>query len=471
MALGHQGTAFRMQLKFARGLSPLSVPDNCIGSPRLGSKKLPLWPHVFMALFGAGWAVAFDAGVRIYSAEVIVIAGLVVLPWWKVLHRYPMARAAIGALGLWVVAIGIADFINDTDFFDFARNLATPILGSASMLCVLAALSRNPYALLSFLAATAIAKGVLGEPLYGDDFADMPLSLASVAQDSNFFKVRIDPFLTPSILLLACFVSRKGFIYAAVIFIAAAIGYFLVDARSSGLVFFLAAMALIAIHFHFRPKFGQMIAAGVVVAAIGFGAYAAYANYTLTNSPSGHNGKQMARMENPYNPIELLLQGRSEWLVMGTVIAERPLFGWGSWAVDKDYRFAYLRTERTGVYEYASIDSARASLYIPAHSVVGSAWVWSGLLGAIAMAWLFRSIARMSLVLLSVKSNLVPAAVFLALMMIWHFFFSPPQSVRLFFPVGLAALIAMTANVQVRPRRKGVLPVATIRNRGGAGLK
>lgn len=405
-----------------------------------------------MALFGAGWAVTFDVGVRVYIAEVVAVACLVGLPWRDALHRYLMVRAVLSAFALWALAIAIADLVNGTALFDFLRNFATPILGGLSLLFVLTVLSRNPYALLTFFAATVVAKGALGEPLYGDEFADMTLSMASVAQDSNFFKVRIEPFLTPAILLFACMKSRKGLDTAAAIFLAAAIGYFLLDARSSGLVFFLSASAVFAIHHRIRPKLGSIVIASIGAAIIAYVGYIAYAKYSLTQNPYGHNAKQMARMENPYNPLELLIQGRSEWLVIGTAIAERPVIGWGSWAVDKDNRFTILRNERSGL-DYGSIDRSKPLPYIPAHSVIGSAWLWSGLLGAIALVWLLRSLGVMGLRLVTVNSILVPAAVFLAFLAMWHLLFSPPQMVRLFFPVSLGALIAITGSVRIGSHR------------------
>lgn len=397
-----------------------------------------------MAAFGVGWALAYDVGIRIYIAEVVAVSGLLFVGWWSTLKRYPMARQVLGCFALWALAIVVADVYNQTSFFALARNLATPLLGSASLLFCLGVLSRNPMALLTFLAATVVGKGVLGEAAYGDAFADLSLSLESVRQDSNFFKVRIDPFLTPAILLLGCLAARRSYFFAACLFALAAVGYFVVDARSIGLVFFLSALCLLAVHAGIRPKLGQILGAGAVAAVLGYGAFVGYVNYTLTNSPNGHNAKQLSRMTNPYNPLELLVQGRSEWLVMTDVIAERPIFGWGSWAVDEGHRFAYLRTERTKTFDYGSIEQAEGWGYIPAHSVVGSAWIWSGFLGAAAMVWLLRNVILMAMRLNYVRSMLLPAVVFWTALLLWHYFFSPPQSVRLFFPFALAGLILLT---------------------------
>lgn len=404
----------------------------------------PVWPHVLMALFGAGWAVSFDFGVRIYGAEIVSILGLLLIRWRPVFIRYPMLRRILAAYSLWVLAIVISDIVNGSALFDSARNMATPIIGGASLVCVLSALSRNPSALMTFLAATAIAKGILGEPAYGDAFADLSMSWESIQQDTNFFKVRIDPFLTPALLLLACWIGRRNLLRAAIVFAVASIGYFALDSRSSGFVFFLSALTLAAFHTGFRPRPAQIVVAGAVASLIGYVGFVAYVNHTLVYNPYGHNGKQLQRMENPYNPLELLLEGRSQWTVIPTAFAERPLFGWGSWAEDEDGRFTYMLLKQIDEIDYNYFELKPGRFYMPAHSLIGATVVWSGLLGFVAMAWFLRSVWTMSLRLSGIVSPLLPAVVALLMLLLLHYFFSPPMVVRLNYPVALAALIALT---------------------------
>jgi hypothetical protein len=163
------------------------------------------------------------------------------------------------------------------------------------------------------------------------------------------------------------------------------------------------------------------------------------------NNPNGHNGKQVKELENAYNPFSLLLRGRSEWLVWPTAFSERPLFGWGSWAEDKDGRFALLRIVllETGTFPTANTQGQKS--YIPVHSLFGASFVWSGLLGLVAMLWFLSIVISMGRRLLLSRSYLLPAVTFLLLQILWHYFFSPPQHLRLSFPVGLASLIVLTS--------------------------
>jgi len=211
------------------------------------------------------------------------------------------------------------------------------------------------------------------------------------------------------------------------------------------LIFFLSALTLSAIHWRYRPKLGQTLVATVAAVVIGYAAFYAYVDYTLTNDPYGHNGRQLARALNPYNPVELLMQGRSEWLVMTTAIAERPIFGWGSWALDVDNRFVHLRAERIGIFYEDHIRQATSGIYIPSHSVLGSAWLWSGFLGSISVVGLLIIVIRMGFRLPTVGRAVLPLLTFFTIKFLWDFMFSPPQVVRLSYPVSIAVLTVLAS--------------------------
>ena len=125
-------------------------------------------------------------------------------------------------------------------------------------------------------------------------------------------------------------------------------------------------------------------------------------------------------------------------------VAERPFFGWGSWAVDKDLKFTFLRAEILNFENVYNTEYDNSKFYIPAHSLIGSVWIWSGFLGFLVIIWFLRIIWVNSLRLLESRSPFLPVMIFLILNVFWHYFFSPPMLVRLNYPVTLAALIVLT---------------------------
>jgi len=402
------------------------------------SAKSKFFPHIYMFFFAIGWVFTFEFNFRLYVAEIFSLIGLVLIAWLSTLKRYPMARQIIGAYALWLIAIVISDFVNTTDTFDMLRNIGNPILGACSLLFVLAILSRNPNALITFLLVTVFMKGIFVDPIYGESFDYDEMNFATFREDMNYFKVRIEPFLTPFLLLVATWVGCKSLKMSILILFTTAVLYFFVDSRSIALVFLCTGLLLSLTLSKYKPKLKHIFKGGIFVALIGYLAYSVYVSYTLSYNLEGHGGKQLVMLENPYNPLELLLVGRSEWLVIPSAVYERPLYGWGSWAQDTTGWFNYLRESRLGS------NSEGKSIYIPVHSTLGSVWVWSGLLGLIAMLWLFRSIVKMGIRLPYIKSNLLPVVTFFTILMVWHFFFSPPQHVRISFPIMLASLIVLT---------------------------
>lgn len=406
-----------------------------------------LWPHVFLAAFGVGWAISFDIGARVYFAEIISLIGFIFLPWRKVLIRYNNLNKIIIVYVMWLGVIALSDFINQSSIIDWARNSSTPLLGGISLIVCCAALASNPKALLTFLVFTAAAKGLLGEASYGEALQEYAVTFENIQENTNIFKVRIEPALTPFMILVACLFSKNSLKSAIYIFAITGAFYLMLDARSSGLVFLFAAVLLarIQLGINLRRRSFLMVLATVLVAALG---YTAYVKYTLAYNPTGHNGTQLQQLDNPYNPLGLMTQGRSEWSVMPLAISERPFLGWGSWAEDRDLRFSSIRAEKASSDFSASFDAQKNRTYIPAHSLVGSAWLWSGILAFGLMVWLLIIVWGMLRQLSVFSSPLMPAAAVLIMSFFWSFFFSPPMVVRLSFPIALATLIVLTTPAQ-----------------------
>ena len=428
----------------------------------------PLWPHFVMGLFGGGWALAFDVGVRVYAAELVAIGCFLILPWWSTLRRYIVAQRILFAYVIWILAVVLADVVNATELGRSYRHIATPVLGAVSLIAVVVALSANPRAIFTFLASTAIAKGVWGEPGYGDVFDDIAVTLESVFGVLNFFKVRIEPVLTPMIVLIACWAARRSLTLSTILLFFAGLFYLTVDARAAALVFLLASAGVYVAASGFQFSRSRVATLGFALAVFGYIGYVGYVYYTLGFNADGQGGRQLLAVKNPYNPIAAVAQGRSEWLVIPEAILERPVFGWGSWADDEDLRFAYLRADRLGVDDYSRIANLPTSPYIPAHSLVGSAWLWSGLLALVAMFMLLGRVWSMGRFFSSVPVVYLPAVMFMFVQFNWHYFFSPPQVVRIAFPVSLGLLIVVTSVAVYRTRPLGRVDSQSIHSREAA---
>ncbi|TIM40999.1 MAG: hypothetical protein E5Y55_25795 [Mesorhizobium sp.] len=415
--------------------------------------------HILVAAFALGWSFTVELpGVgKLYAAELISGLTFLFMRPLRLFDRYPILLKVIAAYVVIIVSLTISDFYNATPFNDAVRGAANVLFAIASLIFLVGVFDKGPSAVFTLLLVFFISKLLFGEAQYADTFSDLEFSLSSVEVNRNYFKVRYVPFITPLAMLAGCFVAIFSRQLCGVLFIAVAMVYFYFDARAAGLVFAVAAMAVTV---KFRPSYRKTLAAIVVSLPILYGAYVIYVNYALDNLSAGNMAMQMEQMNNPYNPFELLLIGRSEWRIFGTAVADSPVFGFGSWARDPDGKYYLLRLQN------ANLGAEKVILngLIPVHSVLGAAWIWAGLLGFLAAVYLARVLLQPIRVLPMLTSPLLPAALVLTAGLGWDYFFSPFQAIRLSFPQAIAVLIVLTApylnrpqNMRTRPRHVGAL--------------
>jgi O-antigen ligase len=210
------------------------------------------------------------------------------------------------------------------------------------------------------------------------------------------------------------------------------------DARSSGMLFFVGAGIIWIMGRGIRITRQKLFAILIVGAVVFETAYVFYVNAVLSNEiGGGHSSAQLKRLDNPYNPFELLMTGRGETFAAITAISDKPLFGHGSWAKDKDLKYykivlSYQDEEAFDLKKADSVDR-----YIPSHSILMGGWISCGLGGFIAVFLIFWYLCKMgfTLVLKGQDLPLYPLYVMLTITMVWTFLFSPFQHLRFTIPV------------------------------------
>jgi len=131
--------------------------------------------------------------------------------------------------------------------------------------------------------------------------------------------------------------------------------------------------------------------------------------------------------------LGIIFGGRSE--IFSSILAwlDKPLYGWGSWAVDSDnyYRIQGARLQAAFGYEvdasnlYEILSRRGVEKYIPTHSVILALLVWSGFFGVIPV-YLYFSQSLIDLIAMSrrIDSYSYPY-LFSFVLGIWNFLFSP----------------------------------------------
>lgn len=402
--------------------------------------------HFLVILYALASVFTIDVGVRLYLNEVLV-AFLIyfLLPGflknWNI-HK----KLIIFSYLMLMVAIIISDVVNEVDFSLFVRNLSNPLIGVMCFVFLCALFERQKNLVFTYLFFLFLFKLIFGEPLYGEKFSNVSYWQFIESLDGNIFKVKVEPWLSPLVVVLSASLATKRFNVAMSILLVVGVAYMAIGARSAGLIFLASACFLFLLNSIHIRKVGITFSLPIIV-FIFYLFYIAYVYYVISFGESDQSYTQLMLMDNAYNPFELILIGRSEWLVMPQAIIEKPLFGWGSWAEDKNLSYLYLRSEILGVDDLGMLDAITTKQIIPAHSVIGAAWLWSGILGFASMMILTRVLFKLAANIRYLDGRFSVIASFALLFIVWHLFFSPPQAIRVLIPSVLAVLVVSVLQV------------------------
>ena len=161
--------------------------------------------------------------------------------------------------------------------------------------------------------------------------------------------------------------------------------------------------------------------------------------------------------DNPYNPIELLIRGRSEFFVGLVAFSDAPLFGHGAWAVDNSRVYANMIVELHGKDVIPFLEK---EFWIPAHSVLVGHGVWNGFFALLVSFCLFiflvkRGIKTLANVDLKFQFILVSCITDL----IWNYLFSPLGHFREGLPFAFAIIMALSVEARNKLLSNQVVPL------------
>lgn len=134
-----------------------------------------------------------------------------------------------------------------------------------------------------------------------------------------------------------------------------------------------------------------------------------------------------------------LASGRADFLASLYAISKKPIFGYGSYAVDNDKVFAEFN--RIIGLDYSDLLSGENR--VPAHSYMLGAWVNAGLLGFIFWLFILKKIFNFLRFSLFCRHKLMCINLLLTFSMLWDIFFSPFAD-RLNFVFYILAIILIS---------------------------
>ena len=327
-----------------------------------------------------------------------------------------------------------SDIFNHTLFLDWARGISLLIISLLWIIFFVTNLSKNMGSVVYYLLGIAIINLFVGQSLFEEE----------LWAQSNYFKMRAIPFLNIVLIVFSIYLSTKGKQKSIVlIFLTFSFLCFYLAARSNGLIFLLSS-ALLALKI-MRPNLNKLffIWYSIILFFIMAGLYVVYVGQVLSNDFGGSNSiDQLSKAKNPYNPIELLYNGRVGTVVAAYAITEKPWLGYGSWARDIGGKYALLSAEIRG-------KKALDKSFIPSHSILIGTWLYMGFLGFLVVSYLYYYFIKLYLKIYFNRFNSVylPLVTVLSIEMMWHFLFSPFGTLRTSFPIVISLLIVLNSDI------------------------
>jgi O-antigen ligase len=350
------------------------------------------------------------------------------------------------AMGIFLGVQMLSDVVNHTDMNNMLRGWAALSVAIVMFTFMFRMFDETPKVIVAFMIAEVVRLIVFGQSNLEQDTADL-------AESYSAFKFRIAPITNNIILLLVywAYNKRKDKLTVA-IFVLYGLLCIGLDYRSNGLFYLFAGLIVLfkkqLMNMTLARKIGITLTVGISFQIL----FMFYVNAVLSGAFGGkHADTQLQETGNPYNPFNLISQGRGEFFVAIEAIKDAPFLGHGSWAVDKDnhYRAMMFKDMDAGKMRENMLNNSGV---IPSHSVLLGAWLYAGVIGFLVMLYIFIMVMKKAFSLIkderAMETPYYPLIALYTVQLLWTFPFSPLPQIRNIIPVFIAFIITIYYSLQ-----------------------
>lgn len=283
---------------------------------------------------------------------------------------------------------------------------------------------------------------------FGTSFEEQSTEDILAGEAATYLKFYIAPLIILIFLAISVVYKNRNF---PILFSLLGVIFIILGARSSGGMALIAGMvAYLMEHKNLIPTKSVLVISIVVLLIVSYGFYVYYVNLVLSGEITSGNSRQLFICKNPYNPIELLMAGRSEVWVGWQAFMDKFWFGHGAWPYDTTGHYQRLMFMMHG--EKLSPDKLSYHFLIPSHSVLIGSGMMNGVFAFLAMLYIiFYFFKRGILALGSCERKYLLVLSFYVLNLFWNALFSPQSHFRQTLPIAFAIiLILYLSNIQMK---------------------
>ncbi len=366
---------------------------------------------------------------RLMLSELLAVFFFPLFNLSTLLKSYPTLRKVLKGLMFLLLVQILSDVYNETELSNALRGCFVIVFSMISVVFFVKCFG-NEKSVITYLFSLFVIQLLFGK---------VNLDVSVLEENSNFFKTRFVGFINMFLMIVSYYLYKKRLKrIVPLIFIIYSIICLVLDARSNGLIFFISTLFLVIKNRRIKFNGMKYIVLFIISSVVFYLSYISYVNKVLSNSIGGSNASiQMNAMNNPYNPFELLYMGRKEAFIAFQAILDKPVMGHGSWAEDKEGRYSNM------INSIAGRNHVVESEYIPNHSVLLGAWLFSGILGFFAIVYIFSSLFKVYFKIFKryYEYPVFPIITFTTANMMWAVMFSPFGLLRTTFPLFASLLI------------------------------
>lgn len=400
-----------------------------------------MYDKIILFLLEIGFGVTFNIVGTISISELV----LILTAFWYIKKglfiQYPVLKTITGLYAGLLVSQVIAEYMVGNVLSNALKGFAVTIVSYLHFMFLFRYFVKDRkliiYALIGMLAQSFI----FGSPFEGN--VDEVLE----GEGAAFLKFYLAPLIINIILLVSIYLRKRNI---SLICIFAGLLFVVLGARSSGISILLTGLIAYFIVFA-RGKMNRkrILIITLMATIVGYGLYAVYVNNVLSGKITAGNSLQLKQVSDPYNPINLLMMGRSETFVGWIAFMDKPLFGHGAWTPDEGWKYHMIQAKLTGssnnnIYNVTNI--------IPVHSVIIGSGTQNGILAFLFMVSIFVFFIRNGIKSVHKRDPFLIIILYLIISLLWNGLFSPVSHFRLNMPQEFAFLLA--SGILIERRRK-----------------
>ena len=265
--------------------------------------------------------------------------------------------------------------------------------------------------------------------------------------DYGFWKFQVMPRIVSSAILVYLWTCNNKVMrrFAPILLVGVGMLGLATGARSSGLTPFIAGVLALTIQ---RGKTElKNIKKYVLTGTVGL--YAAYAVLYVPNVLNGNitsgNSEQLKVVDNPYNPINLLVIGRTDSMVPFIAFLDNPITGWGYNTTDPGFKYHLLINKlKVDSGEGYSQDSS-IKYNIPGHSIWGYYACSYGIVVFVALCMILYNVWKIVFRSLVVRDKYLLYRIFALFGITWNFLFSPMPHFKT-LPASIALVVVFSVS-------------------------